>query len=178
MNTADIASFIVLQEAARNTYTNILVENRESQLKAHDSIIPQNKKHEKSLMDKRRYIINSHEKTMKGFDKFMKGLVDNFKTKSEDINECMELAVDMIGEFMSKTIYKDENGFRKVYAGRYLLEHLRQKLFEEVDRDGNNLALNHGQVIIRIPAAEWEAEHGDFKNVTVRVIDGQKFVEL
>jgi len=171
MNFSNLAAFIALMDTARNTYYAMLQDVRESQLKELNAINPANKKHEASIKNKITLIENKHRKTMKAFDKDMKKLVDSIKLADSSKERCVEASVDMFSDIMNKSIYKGAS----VPQGAYLLEQLKQKMFES---KGQTVYLNHGEVKIYVDAEVWKAEKGDFKGVEVRVIDGKKVVVL
>lgn len=170
----DLSAFIVLMDASRNTYYSLLQDVKNDSLKNLEAINPENKKHKASIESKKRQIINRYEKTLKAFEKDMVGLIDSIKLADNSKERCIEAGVDIVAELMDKTFYSDEP--TKVKTGAFLLESLKQKMFQE--KEANTVALNYGEVILRIPAESWKLDHEDFKGVTVRVIDGQKFVEL
>jgi len=173
----DLAAFVVLMDAARNTYYSLLDQAREHELNTIDAVTPANDKHRAALSKKRKYCINKREKIAKDFERDMVGLIDKLKLSDDAHNECIEAGVDMVSDLMDKTFYS-KDGMPHQKTGAYLLEQMKQKMFEEVDTDGNNVALNVGEVRIFVDAEVWKHEKGSCKGVEVRMVNGVKKVCL
>ncbi len=124
----DLAAFVVLMDAARNTYYSLLDQARAHELKTIDAVVPANEKHRAALSKKRKYCINKREKIAKDFER------------------------DMVSDLMEDKTFYSKDGMPHQKTGAYLLEQMKQKMFEEVDQDGNNVALNVGEVRIFVDA--------------------------